>query len=1034
MSQAQAANTVQVTAYAKVDAVHVDAVKQRPGVPVLVRVVAPPPAAASSERAPIDLVAVLDVSCCGGLGPVNRMDLLKKAMGFVIDKLGEHDRLAVVPVQASAAIAEKHDLVEMNAEGRKEATRMVQSSLTVTGENKLSTALKKAATILEGRKDHDKKRPGFIVLISDGDDASVLNDAMNLNCSVHAFGFRDAHNARAMHRIANTSAGTYGILNDGHDGLADAFVTSVGNITSIVAVDAEVSVSCSGAESTAAKLTAIESGRFKHDINGGGKRGTIQAGALQAARRLPGPADELTKQWSLLKKSEFAKEAAPACFVSALDAEMSEMEATLRRSSGMSYMLSWQTCHSLQHLQHARSSSSPSATTSVAAAAKGNGGASAVAAAARQSFTAGGAAAMGKFVWSGAHHGGGGGGGERKRKYQSSEMEMIEQRLAYWTKVKCELPPMHHDGECPDHMTTIFRDASRDSIDRAMFHDVFLAPVSALASDKVQLSTFPRVDAIPRRECHPRLPVLVRVAVPATAARRAPVDLVTLLDISCGGGGGAPARRLDLLRKAMDLVIGNLGADDRLAIVPFHSSVVDATGLLEMSVEGRGVASRKVQSLAVAGGTKLFPALNAAVEILEARCWEAKRERVGAVVLISDGDDRTIFREAINPRYPVHAFGFRGAHDARAVHHVADHTSGVYGVLDDEHDRVTDAFAACVRRVTSVVAVDAQVDLTCGAYSRASLLAVERSGDHRAHVDEDRRSGFIYAGALCAGDVKNFLVYVDVDREADGGGVTELLTAHGTYMDAARRKETTVHLDERMAVVQRRDKVPDVSRDVAAELVRVDTVKMVAVVLDRFKDKGSAAAAMELREGWCRVKASEDARAAGAASLAVLEREIEEMEASLVRCTGLSTMLSWLNRHKLQLHTAAAAAATARVSPAPPSSSNVVADAITAGEGHVKEVAGVAVVSGGTKRKCVEMDMIEERLAYWSKVKHDLPLMFPDHAAAAATAAAAAAAEGTASTGDHVAAVFRDASLETINRAMFHDVYLVRADSFRCPL
>uniref|UniRef100_A0A0D3HPH0 VWFA domain-containing protein n=1 Tax=Oryza barthii TaxID=65489 RepID=A0A0D3HPH0_9ORYZ len=512
-----------------------------------------------------------------------------------------------------------------------------------------------------------------------------------------------------------------------------------------------------------------------------------------------------------------------------------------------------------------------------------------------------------------------------------------------------------------------------------------LAPVSALASDKVQLSTFPRVDAIPRRECHPRLPVLVRVAVPATAARRAPVDLVTLLDISCGGGGGAPARGW-----------GRGGGAERCSLSRRQTI---------------SVASRKVQSLAVAGGTKLFPALNAAVEILEARCWEAKRERVGSVVLISDGDDRTIFREAINPRYPVHAFGFRGAHDARAVHHVADHTSGVYGVLDDEHDRVTDAFAACVRRVTSVVAVDAQVDLTCGAYSRASLLAVERSGDHRAHVDEDRRSGFIYAGALCAGDVKNFLVYVDVDREADGGGVTELLTVHGRYMDAARRKETTVHLDERMAVVQRRDKVPDVSRDVAAELVRVDTVKMVAAVLDRFKDKGSAAAAMELREGWCRVKASEDARAAGAASLAVLEREIDEIEASLVRCTPPPPPPP---RRR-------------GFSPAPPSSSNVVADAIAASEGHVKEVAGAAV-AGGTKRKCVEMDMIEERLAYWSKVKHDLPLMFPDHAAAAAAAtstATATAAEGTASTGDHVAAVFRDASLETINRAMFHDIYLL---------
>ncbi|KAL5204885.1 hypothetical protein ABZP36_009756 [Zizania latifolia] len=528
--------------------------------------------------------------------------------------------------------------------------------------------------------------------------------------------------------------------------------------------------------------------------------------------------------------------------------------------------------------------------------------------------------------------------------------------------------------------------------------NIHLAPVvSALANDKVQLSTMARVDAIPRRECHARLPVLVRVSVPAAEVRRVPVDLVTLLDISCAGG--APARRLDLVRKAMDLVIGRLGAEDRLAIVPFHSSVVDSTGLLEMSVEGRSAATRKVQSLAVSGGTKLFPALNMAVEILEGRRWEEKSARVGFVILISDGDDRTIFRETIHPKYPVHAFGFRYAHDARAVHYVADNTSGVYAVLNDEHDRMTDAFAACVRRVTSVVAVEAQVDLTCGAYSRASLLAVD-SGHYKSYVDDNRRSGFIYAGVLCSGDVKNFLVYVDVDREADCTDVTELLTVHGTCQDAARRKDI-LHLDERTAVVQRRDKIPVVSRDVAAELVRVDTIKMVSCVLDRFKDKGNGvacAAATELRQGWARVKISDDARAAGAASLTVLEREMEEMEATLLRGSGLSYMLSWLTRHELQLHHTATSASHS----APPSSSTAVGVELNACgvvDGHGKEEVALA---GHMKRKCAEMGMIEERLAYWSKVKHDLPLMFADDAAA----------------------VFRDASVETINRAMFHDVYL----------
>uniref|UniRef100_A0A0D9XUT9 VWFA domain-containing protein n=1 Tax=Leersia perrieri TaxID=77586 RepID=A0A0D9XUT9_9ORYZ len=1102
--QKDRAKAVQVTAYAKVDAIH-GWPKSHQGIPILVRVVAPP---LTSDCAPVDIVAVLDVRAGGGLVPVSRMDMVKTAMNLVIDKLTGHDRLAIVPVQSSPVDVED-DLLEMNVKGRTEAAERVRK-LAIFGGDNLSTALQKAVMILEARKEEKKNRAGFIILISDGNDdvSSFSHDAnaIPLKYSVHTFGFRDAHNPRTMHHIATKSAGTYAVLNDG-DSISESFTASINNIASIVAVDAEIIVSVDG-ESTTATLSGVDSGRFKVEIDDRKKNAFITAGALQAGaarsflvyvdnvvggevsdlgnyvavrvrytclssqnaeaesrveelqnanvvvvgngagddvaasrlvaaeivrveamrivdkileryiddgKGLAGAADELCEQWRRLKESEYGREAAAA--EDCLAAEMDEMEDALRRCSGISYLLSWQTRHSLQHYHTSSRTAitSPSPAPSPAPAMRdfvACGGAHKAARAAAMAVAAAGANC----------------GGERKRRYEKERemememierrlafwkkvqgelppmqidgessssssstgdlmatvfqkatqdtldhamfhdvflMEMIEHRLAYWSWVKCELRPMHHDSDYSDHMITIFWDASRESIDRVMFHDVFLAPVSAVSSDKVQLSIFPRVDTIPRRECHPRLPVLVRVTAPATAppSRRAPVDLVALLDISCGGAGAgaSTARRLEMLRKAMEHVIGCLGADDRLAIVPFHSSVVDATGLLEMSVEGRCLATRKVMSLAVSGGTKLFPALNAAVDILDARHAD---ERCGG-------------------------------------------------------GRVAAVFAACIRRVTSVVAIDAHIELAC---SGASIVGVE-SGRHRCHVDESRRSGFVYAGELSAGDVKNFIVYVDVD--VHGGGVTELLTAHGTYTSAtatvaAARRDTVVHIDERMAVVQRRDvdRVPDVSRDVAAELVRVEAIRMVAAVLERLNAgalAGGGAAAAELRDGWCRVMVSEDALvAAGAASLAVIEREIEEMESSLNRCsvTGMSQIFSWLNRHRLQLNLHVAT---------PPARSPPVASNVAAVEGGRKSKDGGG---GGAKRKCVEMDMIEERLAYWSKVKHDLPLMFPDQAAT--VTAATAAAEGTASSGDHAAAVFRDASLETINRAMFHDIYLVR--------
>lgn len=59
----------------------------------------------------------------------------------------------------------------------------------------------------------------------------------------------------------------------------------------------------------------------------------------------------------------------------------------------------------------------------------------------------------------------------------------------------------------------------------------------------------------------------------------------------------------------------------------------------------------------------------------------------------------------------------------------------------------------------------------------------------------------------------------------------------------------------------------------------------------------------------------------------------------------------------------------------------------------------------------VDHDMIDRRLQMWSKLKREVPLMFQQ-------------SEETESR--HLTAVFCEASLEAINRAMHHDIYLVR--------
>nr|BBF89715.1 von Willebrand factor type A domain containing protein-like [Oryza sativa f. spontanea] len=115
---------------------------------VLVTVEAPK-VVAPEKRAPIDLVAVLDVS-----GSVNkeefvrgkhmssRLDLLKIAMKYIIKLVRDADRLAIVSF--NHAVVSEYGLTRNSADSRKKLENLVDK-LKASGNTAFRPALKKAA-------------------------------------------------------------------------------------------------------------------------------------------------------------------------------------------------------------------------------------------------------------------------------------------------------------------------------------------------------------------------------------------------------------------------------------------------------------------------------------------------------------------------------------------------------------------------------------------------------------------------------------------------------------------------------------------------------------------------------------------------------------------------------------------------------------------------------------------------------------------------------------------------------------------------
>ncbi|RLN23632.1 hypothetical protein C2845_PM07G28820 [Panicum miliaceum] len=406
------------------------------------------------------------------------------------------------------------------------------------------------------------------------------------------------------------------------------------------------------------------------------------------------------------------------------------------------------------------------------------------------------------------------------------------------------------------------------------------------------LTTHCEHPAVARDAAQENFAVLVHAKAPVAAAQaseRAPLDLVTVLDVS----GSMSGSKLGLLKQAMGFVIDHLGPGDRLSIVTFSCRAHRIIRLTCMTDGGKALAKDAVESLTANGSTNIGDGLRVAAEVLDGR---RHGNAVSSVILLSDGQDnhtlrrggdgpfggansyidlvpRSLRRGNGNGCSTVHTFGFGTDHDAAAMHAIAEVTGGTFSFIQNH--------AVC---------------LQAGVRVRA----------YESRVDTDGRTASVDVGELYADEERRFLLLLDVPVAggdgAEGGSVTRLIKVSCTYRDAATRQPVDVACED--AVVQRPVVVADMepSVEVARERFRVEAAEDIAAARAA-AERGEHAEAARILDR--RQEASAAAGLSGDARCAALVAELRELSARVANRreyeqTGRACLLAGKSSHAQQ--------------------------------------------------------------------------------------------------------------------------------------
>lgn len=447
---------------------------------------------------------------------------------------------------------------------------------------------------------------------------------------------------------------------------------------------------------------------------------------------------------------------------------------------------------------------------------------------------------------------------------------------------------------------------------------------SSLFTGAVEVKTYPEVSAVPKSKSHDNFSILVHLKAPVTQNSRAPVDLVTVLDVS----GSMAGTKLALLKRAMGFVIQNLGPSDRLSVIAFSSTARRLFPLRRMTGSGKHDALQAVNSLSSNGGTNIAEGLRKGAKVLTECKW---KNPICSIILLSDGQDtytnrstaggdarsdyRSLLPESMHRdndsgglRIPVHAFGFGVDHDAVSMHLISENSGGTFSFIEAE-SMIQDAFAQCIGGLLSVVVQELKVEIEC-VDPMLHLVSV-KTGSYKIVMASDKRKGSIEIGDLYAEEERDFLATIDIPilESGDHDNEMSLLKVRCIYIHPISKNRSTLNSwsDVKIGRPMLTGHVA-VSMEVDKQRNRVRSAEAMAEAKTA-AELGDLTSAVSVLEK-CRRQLSETVSArAGERLCAALDAELREMQERMAsqqvyETSGRAYVLSGLSSHSWQRATA----------------------------------------------------------------------------------------------------------------------------------
>nr|GMD37047.1 E3 ubiquitin-protein ligase WAV3-like [Ipomoea batatas] len=361
--------------------------------------------------------------------------------------------------------------------------------------------------------------------------------------------------------------------------------------------------------------------------------------------------------------------------------------------------------------------------------------------------------------------------------------------------------PRPHPNQVPE--PSVFDD------DESLGHQLDSAQRIESGNRTVEIKIFPEVPSFRKIDSCDQFTALVHLKAPnsiprqnneadvvqVTQSPRAPIDLVTVLDIS----GSMAGTKLTLLKRAMGFVIQNLGPNDRLAVIAFSSTACRLFPLLRMSGRGRHKALQAVNSLVANGWTNIAQGLRKGAKVMEDR---REKNPVASIILLSDGKDTPNYGcflpssvhggNESNFKIPVHTFGFGADHDASLMHRISEVSGGTFSFIETE-SVIQDAFAQCIAGLLSVVVKEFRLNIEC--VRPGVRVGSLRAGSYSNHIMPDGKMGFIDVGDLYADEERDFLVSINVPSEVSRNE-TSLLKVRCIYKDPLTKETVEFGTDK----------------------------------------------------------------------------------------------------------------------------------------------------------------------------------------------------------------------------------------------